>query len=498
MKRLIVVGAGVGGLTTGALLARAGLDVTVLEAQVYAGGCASTFFHQGYRFDAGATVSAGFDHAGLMTRLGEMLGITWRAEAMDTTMVVHLSNGERVTRWTDQARWNAERHAHFGDAGETFWRWQEKTADTLWGAAMRGMPLPPQSLDDVFALAKTGLRALAQKPDLPLDAFRAMSSRLHNAPENLRQFIDAQLLISAQVTSESANALYGAAALDLPRRGVAHLSGGIGAIASNLVDAIRRLGGQVHFKHAVTRVQARGDEFVVETKSGNTFSADAVIFNLPPWDAANLLGIAPKKNLPSDGWGAFVVYAGFENSIVPNNFALHHQIIAREPLAEGNSIFVSLAPANDATRAPAGHRAMTISTHTALFDWWHLFERDRAAYEARKHEYAERMLATTERVLPGLRGTLKLMMPGTPVTYQRFINRSFGWVGGFPQTHLLRALGPNLGARAWLVGDSIFPGQSTLAVALGGMRVADAVLKNIGCSQTRRTLRLTPSLETRG
>jgi len=28
----------------------------------------------------------------------------------------------------------------------------------------------------------------------------------------------------------------------------------------------------------------------------------------------------------------------------------------------------------------------------------------------------------------------------------------------------------------WMVGDSIFPGQSTAAVALGGMRVAAAVL----------------------
>ncbi len=497
MKRVIVVGAGVGGLTTGALLARAGLDVTVLEAQVYAGGCASTFFHQGYRFDAGATVSAGFDRAGLMTRLGDILGITWRAEAMDAAMVVHLPDGERVTRWTDQTKWNDERRAHFGNAGEKFWSWQEKTADALWGATMRGVPMPPQSFRDLMGLANVGVRALTQRPTLPLDAFRAMSSRLHNAPENLRRFIDAQLLISAQTTSEHANALYGAAALDMPRRGVTHLPGGIGAIAANLVDAIRRLGGQVHFKHAVTRVEARGDEFVVQAKNGNTFSADAVVFNLPPWDAANLLGVAPKKSLPSDGWGAFVVYAGFDGAIAPNDLPLHHQIIAREPLAEGNSIFVSLSPANDVTRAPVGHRAMTISTHTALFEWWHLFERDREAYEARKNEYAERMIETAERVLPGLRGALKLMMPGTPVTFQRFINRSFGWVGGFPQTHLFRALGPNLGSRAWLVGDSIFPGQSTLAVALGGMRVADAVLHQIGCARSQSVPKLNLGLQTK-
>ncbi|HAJ34451.1 MAG TPA: C-3',4' desaturase CrtD, partial [Chloroflexi bacterium] len=48
VEPIIVIGAGVGGLTTAALLAQAGLDVTVLEAHVYPGGCAGTFFHKNY------------------------------------------------------------------------------------------------------------------------------------------------------------------------------------------------------------------------------------------------------------------------------------------------------------------------------------------------------------------------------------------------------------------------------------------------------------------
>ncbi|MFZ1401666.1 MAG: FAD-dependent oxidoreductase, partial [Anaerolineae bacterium] len=94
MHRIIVIGAGIGGLTAAAWLTRAGADVTVLEAHVYPGGCAGTFFHQGYRFDAGATLAAGFDPEGGMTRLGQALNITWPVEPAREAMRVHLAGGQ--------------------------------------------------------------------------------------------------------------------------------------------------------------------------------------------------------------------------------------------------------------------------------------------------------------------------------------------------------------------------------------------------------------------
>ena len=90
------------------------------------------------------------------------------------------------------------------------------------------------------------------------------------------------------------------------------------------------------------------------------------------------------------------------------------------------------------------------------------------------------MLAAAERVLPGLRAAADLIMPGTPVTFQRFTRRAFGWVGGFPQTSLFQTWGPRLSPNLWMVGDSIFPGQSTAAVALGGLRVARSIMAETG------------------
>ena len=81
-----------------------------------------------------------------------------------------------------------------------------------------------------------------------------------------------------------------------------------------------------------------------------------------------------------------MVYIGLEESVIPDNFALHHQVIVDEPLGEGNSIFLSLSPGGDKDRAPIGKRVMTISTHTKLDRWWSLYEHDRAAYEAHKAE----------------------------------------------------------------------------------------------------------------
>jgi C-3',4' desaturase CrtD len=493
--RVVVIGAGVGGLTTAALLAQAGLDVTVLEAHVYPGGCAGTFYHKQYRFDAGATLAGGFYPGGPMDVVAQAAGIdAWPAHPSEPSMAVHLPGGASVTRFGDDRRW--EEHARvFGTASLDFFRWQERTADALWDLALRTPPWPPQSIRDGAELVTRGSQWLLAdllhhaNPRLLADALRPVAAHLNDATPDLRLYIDGQLLIAAQATSATVNALYGASALDLPRRGVVHLVGGIGAIARTLADAVRRHGGRVLYRHEVEQVTLRdGQPAEIITKRGDRFVADRVIANLPPWNIAKLLGdVAPKKlrdlpAQPADGWGAFMVYVGVDESQIPADMPLHHQVIAREPLGEGNSVFLSLSPAWDGERAPAGKRALTISTHTTLGPWWRLYQYDKRRYDQRKEFYVKRMLAAAERVIPGLRDAADLVMPGTPVTFQRFTRREWGWVGGFPQTNLFRAWAPRLAPNLWMVGDSIFPGQSTAAVALGGLRVARALLAEYGLS----------------
>ncbi len=260
----------------------------------------------------------------------------------------------------------------------------------------------------------------------------------------------------------------------------------MGAIAETLVESVRRNGGQVHYRQEATRISVEhGRPVAVETKKGASFPADVVIANLPPWNVAQLLGEQAGRKLralpprPRKVWGAFMLHAGLDGAAVPGDFPLHHQVVLGEPMGNGNTVFLSLSPEWDKGRAPQGRRTLTVSTHTELDPWWDLHEQDREAYEARKQSYTERVLAAAEVALPGLREAADLILPGTPVTFQRFTRRLWGWVGGFPQTSLTRAWGPRLGHGLWMVGDSVFPGQSVPAVALGGLRVARSLLAEL-------------------
>ena len=73
-------------------------------------------------------------------------------------------------------------------------------------------------------------------------------------------------------------------------------------------------------------------------------------------------------------------------------------------------------------------------------------------------------------------------MPASPRTFERFTSRAHGYVGGVPRTpglHNYDGLFPSpMLPGLYMVGDSVFPGQSTLAVALGGVRTARHIINS--------------------
>lgn len=502
-SRIIVIGAGIGGLTTAALLAKAGHHVTILEAQTYPGGCASTYTHKGFRFESGATVVGGFQPDGPHRLVGDLLDLDWPVRAHDPAWVTHLPD-RSIALTAD----NMDVLSKFPGT-ERFWEQQHRIADLAWKLSAQGLPWPPRSWAEVTQLIKVGLMNFPADLQLIPFAFNSVYQWLkwHGLHENKAfvRFLDAQLLISAQTTTRHVNALYGATALDLAQQGVYHVTGGIGGIAETLVNRLVSLGGRILYRQRATRIEIRDGRAVgVYARKGRHsreetfFPADFVIGNMTPWDIHTLLGDASSPSLGQEvnrrkpGWGAFVLHLGVKASVIPEDFPDHHQIIAEMegPLGESRSIFMSFSPAWDESRAPEGQRALTVTTHTNTEQWWNLLERDEDAYYAYKDDYTRRILTRIDELIPGFKESLTLVLPGTPVTYNFYTDRHLGMVGGFPQTSLFRMRGPRTGiGNVRLVGDSIFPGQSTAGVTLGAMRVTEDVRRSLPTKGVQRQMR---------
>lgn len=503
-QHIVIIGAGIGGLSAAALLAQAGYRVTVLEAQTYPGGCASTFTHGGYRFDAGATVVGGFQEHGPHELIGRQLGIEWPVRRYEPAWVTHLPD-RSIALTAD----NADVLRVFPQS-EAFWAHQSHIADLGWRLSSEGLPWPPTSLTEFLRLARVGLAYFPKDLLLLPLAFRTTYQWIeqHELAQDLSfvRFIDAQLLISSQTTSRFANAVYSGTALDLARQGVYHVAGGIGGLAETLVNKLRELGGDVLYRQRVTRIhveQGRASGVSVKTgrrgKAEQFIPADFVIGNLTPWSLDSLLGEDSPAGLRREvmgrplGWGAFALHLGVDADKLPRDMADHQQIIrdVEGPMGETRSLFLSVSPEWDTSRAPAGQRAVTVTTHTAVQPWWDLLAQDEGAYQARKAQYAEQMLEGIETAIPGFRQAVRLMLPGSPVTYQFYTDRHLGQVGGFAQTSLFKARSPQTGLpNVRLVGDSIFPGQSTAGVTLGAMRVVADVERTM---PIRRTVSLAQS-----
>jgi len=501
MARVIVIGAGVGGVTTAALLAQAGYDVTVLEGQTYPGGCASTFTHKGYRFESGATVVGGFQPNGPHAIVGDQLNVDWPVHRHEPAWVTHMP-GFSVALTS-----NNDDVVEKFPGTEVFWEQQSKIAEIAWALSAQGLPWPPRDFAELSKLVKVGIKDVSRNINVLPFAFSSVYDwlRWHGLHHNeaFVRFLDAQLLISAQTTSHNVNALYGATALDLARQGVFHVEGGIGNIAETVIKKLEDLGGEVRYRHHVTRIKvengkAVGVNFKIgrRSKSEEFIPADFVIVNTTPWNLHTLLGEDSPSNLVREvkrrkfGWGAFVLHIGVNESAAPSDTADHHQIIRdmSSPLGETNSLFLSFSPLWDETRAPQGKRALTVTTHTHVQQWWNLLNRDEALYYAKKDRFTDKIIHQINKIFPKFEENIDLLLPGSPVTYQFYTARHRGMVGGFPQTSLFKARSPQTGIlNLRLVGDSIFPGQSTAGVTLGAMRVADDVKRNLPVDLGHRT-----------
>jgi C-3',4' desaturase CrtD len=466
----------VGGLTTAALAAADGLDVLVVEAHTRPGGCAGDFWRRGVLLPAGATLVSGFEPGGLHDRIYRRLGLTPRVRAVQPAMRVVLPDRALAVP-TDWEAWETEwRQAFPGqDAAKArFWR-EVRALDALaYRFASQQPVLPPSALDLVRLLPALRPADVVHAAAL----WQTVGDRLRRCAVTdgaHERFLDAQLLISMQCVAADCVALNGGLALGLYRHGCYYPEGGPGAIAADLAAAVTAQGSAIRYQAPVSAVRRRAGGWAVTLAGAEQLIGCQVVLNLAAWAVPELLGEdcpaplrARVQRLP-EGWGAVVLHGVVDASPALPPAPAHVQVVAdyARPLPEGNSCFVSLLPGEG--RA-AGRLALAVSTHTQPRRWR---LPDRAAYEAQRDLYRERLLAAAERALPGIRAHLRHVECATPRTFARFTSRPHGLVGGLPQTREwanFRALSHRVDPRGlYLVGDTVFPGAGTIGVTLSGL-----------------------------
>ncbi len=152
---VVVIGAGIGGLTAGALLAHRGYQVLILDQALVPGGCASTFKRQGFTFDVGATQVAGLEPGGIHHRIFSELEIDVPAATpCDPACAIYLpGESEPINVWRNQEQWQAERQRQF-PGSEPFWQLLATLFKASWAFQSRDPVLPPRNLWDLWQLTQ--------------------------------------------------------------------------------------------------------------------------------------------------------------------------------------------------------------------------------------------------------------------------------------------------------------------------------------------------------
>jgi phytoene dehydrogenase-like protein len=493
MVHTAIVGAGFGGLAVALRLAEQGAKVALFETLNYAGGCASTFRRKGHAFESGATLFSGFGDGELFARWidAHSMGVTF--ERLDPTVVLRAPGLELpISPSRDvfvRTLTQLPAATSFAPQIEAFFREQKVVADALWALFRNPSLLPPFGFKELLVHAK------ASPGYLPL--IRLVGRSLHAMLDRhgltdckpLRIFLDAVCQITVQCSAAEAEAPFALGAMDYYFRGTGHVHGGIGTLATAMVDAIRKAGGEVHLACSVRGIRQASDGFELETRRG-VYRAQHLALNVLPQAVSKLLSLDSAESQRmhrhaariEEGWGAVMLYRVLAPGAALAVQAHHLELVADENRAftNGNHVFCSVSAASERERVQTdGARTVTMSTHVAMKDLLRLSDNERAALV---RDVQEQMRDTVRARAPELAANVQLEMPASPRTFERFTQRPFGYVGGIPRrvglSNYAQLLPLCVRRGVYLVGDSYFPGQSTLAVALGGVKVADALLND--------------------
>ncbi|MDP1849718.1 MAG: phytoene desaturase family protein [Solirubrobacteraceae bacterium] len=465
MSRVVVAGAGVGGLACAVRLARAGHAVTVVEQGPAPGGKCARVQRDGFRFDAGPSLLT------MPWLVRDLLGDTVQLVRVEPVTRYRFADGTSVELSADLPRSVAVLEDWSAGAGADWARFMRICA-AMWRASQPVLtgppPWPPRNGASEPPPDPRALLAVR-----PWHTLRSLARATIRDPR-LRLVVE-RFATYAGADPRRAPAALAVAGYVEHAFGAWHVRGGIYAIVEALVAALREAGGELRCgvrAEAVTLAGgatttawgaggARGRVSGVRTSAG-VFAADAVVFN----------GDAPSSRERSlSGFALMLALRGRDPARV------HHEIrfpgvtdpewedvfVARRPVRDP-TLYLAASWVSDPGEAPADGENLfvLVNAPSGGVDWDREGER-----------YAAHVVARL-----GLRNdAVAFALRRTPADLERETGAVGGAIYGIAPHGRLGTLRrpPNAvrGVRGlWRVGGTTHPGGGLPLVLLSGATVA--------------------------
>ncbi len=365
-NKAVVIGAGFGGLSAAALLAKDGFDVTVLEKNEQAGGRARVWEKDGFVFDMGPSWY-------LMPEVFENFFSLFGKKSSDYYKLVRIDPNYRVFFGKDEVRdVPADRkkiESLFdqleNSGGEKLRRYMESSSYQYRVAMKDFMYRDYDSLLDIFnwQLISKGLKLHIFES---LDRFACRYFK----DDRIRKILEYTVVFLGGSPSNTP-ALYSIMShvdFDL---GVWYPYGGIGEVVKGFHKLAEEQGASILCDHAVKRIEVTSNRARIVVTDKGIFPADLVVINADYQYAENKMLDPGKRNYSPRYWekkkigpSAFILYLGI-NKRIPG--LLHHnlyldpkweqhfrEIFAQPAWPTSPSFYISCPSKTDPTVAPRG------------------------------------------------------------------------------------------------------------------------------------------------
>lgn len=478
---VVVVGAGLSGLSAALQLAGRGRRVTVVERYPFPGGRMGQADIRGYRIDTGPTVLTMPDIIEeAFAAVGASMDDHLQLDLVDPAYRASFADGSSLDVHTDAAAMTAAIEEFAGPAEAAGYHRLRDWLTELYQLEMKGFIA--SNFDSPLSLLTPQLARLAA-----IGGFRGWEKMVgkYIKDERLQRVFTFQALY-AGVPPQHALAAYAVIAYMDTVAGVYFPRGGMRAVPEALAAAAAAAGVDFRYQASVTSLEKSGSRVTaVRTDNGDRIACDAVVLTTELPLTYQLLGRTPRravKILPAPS--AVVVHAGVPavgDKLVHHNISFGKQwsrtfdeIIRDGTLMSDPSLLVTRPTAGDASLAPVGRDLLYIlapapNLDVGVVDW-------SSAGEA----YAHQVVAKAgERLLPGLDEDADILDIVTPADWAKqgmaagspfALAHTFSQTGPFRPANLVRGID-----NAVLAGGSTVPGVGVPTALLSGRLAAERI-----------------------